>query len=179
MLRLVMALVAPLLATTSLRAADDLPAKAESVPGTCFIYKVDDETGVEKDPAAAFVSRIDLQPLQLKVENKPIPETRFHIGIQLKGANAPMADDHTTSCVGENLAFNCAMKCGDKTVGRFKAEALPTKPNEPKADYLRLVIEGPTVINGCSEGKTPLTVPEGLVGLQIILKGAEKSACFK
>jgi hypothetical protein len=178
MMRLVVALIAPLLATTSLQAADDLPTKAESVPGTCFVYKVDEETGVEKDPASAFVSRIDLQPLQLKVEGKPIPETRFRIGLQLKSDNSPMVDDHSTACIGEKLAFTCTMKCGDKTLGRFKAEALPTKPKEPKADYLRLVIETPTVINGCSEGKKPMTVPEDLVGLQIILKGADKSACF-
>ena len=179
MLRLVMALIAPLVATTSLQAADDLPTKAESVPGTCFIYKVDEETGVEKDPAAAFANRVELQPLQLKVEGKPIPETRFRLGIQLKGTNGPMVDDHTTACVGEKLSFTCTMKCGDKAVGRFKAEALPTKPKEPKADYLRLVFETPTMINGCTEGRTPLTVPEGLVGLQVILKGADKDACFK
>lgn len=176
--RLVLSMLAPMLVTTSLYAADDVP-KAESVPGTCFVYKVDDETGVEKDPAAAVVSRVDLQPLQFKVEGKPLPETRFRIAIQPKGEAGLIADDISAPCTGEKLAFNCNMRCGDKIVGKFKAEALPTKPSEPKADYLRLIIEEPTVLNGCSEGKKPYPVPEGLKGLQVILKGADKAACFK
>lgn len=177
--RMVLSLFAPMVVTTSLYAADDLPAKAEAVPGTCFVYKVDEETGVEKDPASALVSRVDLQPLQFKVEGKPLPETRFRIAIQPKGDDGPISSDVSAACTGEKLAFNCTMRCGDKVVGKFRAEALPTRPSEPKADYLRLVIEGPTVLNGCSEGKKPISVPEGLVGLQVILKGADKAACFR
>ncbi len=176
--RLVLSMLAPMVVTTSLFAADDLP-KVEAAPGTCFVYKADEDTGVEKDPAAGFVSRVDLQPLQFKVEGKPLPETRFRIAIQPKGEAGLIADDISTPCSGEKLAFNCTMKCGDKAVGKFKAEALPTKPTEPKADYLRLTIEDATVLNGCSEGKKPYTVPEGLKGLQIILKGADKASCFK
>jgi hypothetical protein len=71
------------------------------------------------------------------------------------------------------------MKCADKIVGKFRAEALPTRPAEPKANYLRLIIEAPMVLNACSEGKQPLTVPKELTGLQIILKGAEPTACFR
>lgn len=177
--RLAMSIIAPMLVTTSLHAADDLPAKAETVPGTCFVYKVDEETGVEKDPAAAVVSRIDVQPLQFKVEGKPLPDTRFRIGIQPKGTNGPIANDISSTCTGEKLTFTCTMKCGDKVVGKFRAEALQTKPPEPKADYLRLVIEGPTVLNGCTEGKTPFVVPEKLIGAQAILKVAEPAACFR
>lgn len=176
--RLVLSALAPMFMATSLFAADDLP-KAEAAPGTCFVYKVSEETGVEKDPAAAFASRIDLQPLQFKVENKPIPETRLRIAIQPKGETGLIADDTSAACTGEKLTFNCTMKCGDKIVGKFKAEALPTKPSEPKADYLRLTIEDKTVLNGCTEGKKPYTIAEGLKGLQIILKGADKAACFK
>lgn len=176
--RLVLSALAPMFMATSLYAADDVP-KAEAAPGTCFVYKVDEETGIEKDPAAAFASRVDLQPLQFKVETKPIPETRFRIALQPKGESSLIADDISAACTGEKLAFNCTMKCGDKILGKFKAEALPTKPTEPKADYLRLTFEEATVLNGCSEGKKPFTIPEGLKGLQIILKGADKATCFK
>ena len=177
--RLLMSLIAPMLVTTSLRAADDLPAKAEAVPGTCFVYKVEEETGVEKDPASAVVSRIDLQPLQFKVEGKPLPDTRFRIGIQPKGQNGPIENDISSSCTGEKLTFTCTMKCGDKVVGKFRAEALQTKPPEPKADYLRLVIEAPTILNACTEGRKPFTVPEGLIGIQAILKVAKPTDCFR
>lgn len=177
--RLVLSVLASLLMTCAAGAADDLPKQAPPAAGTCFTYTVADETGVEKDPAAAHVNRVDVQPLQYKVENKPIPETRLRIGMLLKHQNGPMPNDVSAACTGEGLAFNCSMRCGDKVVGKFRAEALPTKPTEPKANYLRLVIEAPTVLNGCSEGKTPFTVPAGLTGLQIILKGAEPDACFK
>lgn len=178
--RMVLSLLAPMILTTSLYAADDVPAKAEAAPGTCFVYKIEEETGVEKDPASAFVTRIDLQPLQYKVEGKPLPETRIRIGVLPKGEDeGPIVNDISAPCTGEKLTFNCTMKCGDKVVGKFRAEALPTRPAEPKADYLRLVFETPTVLNGCTEGKKPLELPGGVVGLQIILKGAEKAACFR
>jgi len=173
------ALIVPLLVATSALAADDLPAKAESVPGTCFVYTVEAETGVEKDPAAAIVNRIDLQPLQFKVDGKPLPDTRFRIGVRPKGQNGAIVNDVSAACTGEKLAFACNMKCGDKTVGRFRAEALPTKPTEPKADYLRLVIEAPTVLNGCTEGQQPYTVPPALIGVQVTLKGADRATCFR
>jgi hypothetical protein len=64
-------------------------------------------------------------------------------------------------------------------VGKFRAEALPTKPADPKANYLRLIFEAPTVLNACTEGQKPFTVPGGLTGLQIILKGAERGNCFQ
>jgi len=175
--RTVLSLLATMVATTNLYAADDVP-KVEATPGTCFVYKVDEETGTEKDPASAFASRIDLQPLQYKVD-KPLPDTRFRIAIQPKGESGLTADDISAACTGEKLTFNCSMRCGDKVVGKFKAEALPTRPAEPKADYLRLVIDAPTVINGCTEGKKPYTVPEGLIGLQVILKGTDPKACFR
>lgn len=176
--RYVTAVVTQLLVITSLHAADDLP-KTEATPGTCFVYTVEEETGVEKDPAAAIVNRIELQPLQYKVENKPIPETRIRLGIRPKGQDGPIANDTSTACTGEKLTFACTMKCGDKTVGKFRAEALPTRPTDPKAHFLRLVIEAPTVLNGCTEGKPPFAVPSQLVNLQIILKGAESSACSR
>lgn len=176
--RYVMAVVTQLLVTTSLHAADDLP-KAEATPGTCFVYSVEEETGVEKDPAAAIVNRVNLQPLQYKVESKPIPETRMRIGIRPKGQNGAIATDTSTACTGEKLTFSCTMKCGDKAVGKFRAEALPTRPADPKAHYLRLVIETPTVLNSCSEGKTPFNVPAELVNVQIILKSAEPTACTR
>ena len=176
--RLALSTLAPMFMATSLYAADNAP-KAEAAPGTCFVYKVDEETGVEKDPASTIVGRVDLQPLQFKVEGKPLPETRFRIAIQPRGESGLIADDISAACTGEKLAFTCNLRCGDKVVGKFKAEALPTKPAEPKADYLRLTFEEPTVLNGCSEGKKPYTVPETLKQLQIILKGAEKTACFK
>jgi len=176
--RYAMAVVTQLLVTTSLHAADDLP-KAEAAPGTCFVYTVEEETGVEKDPAAAVVNRVELQPLQYKVESKPVPETRMRLGIRPKGQNGPLATDTSTACTGEKLTFACTMKCGDKAVGKFRAEALPTKPTDPKAHFLRLVIEAPTVLNACTEGKQPYTVPNELVNLQIILKSAEPSACTR
>jgi len=160
-------------------AADDLPKQAKPSAGTCFTYAVTDETGVEKDPASAFVSRVDVQPLQYKVETKPVPETRLRIGVRLKNQNGPVSNDVSSPCSGEGLAFSCTMKCADKIVGKFRAEALPTNPADPKANYLRLIIEGPTVLNACTEGQQPFTVPEGLTGLQIILKGADPGACFR
>lgn len=177
--RLVLPVLALLLMTCRAGAADDVPKKVEPSPGTCFIYTVAEETGVEKDPASVFASRVDIQPLQFKVENKPLPETRLRIGILIKNQNAPIPNDISAPCTGEGLAFNCTMKCGDKVVGKFRAEALPTKPAEPKADYLRLIIEAPTVLNACTEGKQPFTVPNALIGVQIILKGAEPTACFR
>jgi hypothetical protein len=163
---------------SAVSAADDVPKQAAPTSGTCFKYALSDETGVERDPAAAHVSRVDVQPLQFKVENKPLPETRLRIGMLLKNQNGPIPNDHSAPCTGEGLAFNCTMKCGDKVVGKFRAEALPTKPSEPKANYLRLIIEAPTVLNACTEGKEPLTLPNELINLQIILKGAEPSTCF-
>ena len=174
--RYAMAVVTQLLMATSLHAADDLP-KAEATPGTCFVYSVDEEAGVEQDPAAAIVNRVELQPLQYKVENKPIPETRIRLGIRPRGKNGPIATDTSTACTGEKLTFACTMKCGDKTVGKFRAEALPTRPTDPKAHFLRLVIEAPTVLNACTQGKLPYTVPSELVNLQIILKSAPLSDC--
>jgi hypothetical protein len=64
-------------------------------------------------------------------------------------------------------------------LGKFSAEALKTKPPEPKADYLRLVIETPTVLNGCTVGKERFDVPAALIGKQIILKGAAAGSCFR
>jgi hypothetical protein len=176
--RYVMAVVTQLLVTTSLHAADDLP-KAEATPGTCFVYNVDEETGVEKDPAAAVVNRVELQPLQYKIENKPIPETRIRLGIRPRGQNGPLVTDTSAACTGEKLTFACTMKCGDKAVGKFRAEALPTKPTDPKAHFLRLIIEAPTVLNGCTEGKQPYTVPNELVNVQIILKSATPTDCSR
>ena len=71
------------------------------------------------------------------------------------------------------------MRCGEKVVGKFSAEALPTKPTEPKADYLKLVIETPTTLNGCTAGQTSFEIPATLIGKQIILKGATPGSCFK
>ena len=176
--RYVMAIVTQLLVTTSLHAADDLP-KAEATPGTCFIYSVEEETGVEKDPAAAIVNRVELQPLQYKVENKPVPETRMRLGVRPKGDSGPLATDTSAACSGEKLTFACTMKCGDKTVGKFRAEALPTKPTDPKAHFLRLVIEAPSVLNACTEGKQPYSVPNELINVQIILKSAAPSDCTR
>ncbi len=167
-----------LLITPRAFAADDLPAKAEVVPGTCFVYALEKEAGIEPDAAAAFVSRIDLQPLQFKTEGRPLPQTRMRIGLLPKGETGPMADDISTACTGEGLSFTCTMKCGEKILGKFRAEALKTKP-ETKADHLKLVIETPTILNGCAEGKQPFTVPSELINLDIILKGAPASACFK
>lgn len=179
MMRLVLALIAPLLATTSLQAADDLPAKAESVPGTCFVYEATPETAGEIDPASAIVDRIDLQPLQYKSEGKPVPQTRLRLGILPKGDKGPITNDVSAACTGEGLKFSCTMKCADKVLGKFSAEALPTRPSEPKADYLKLVIETPTVLNGCTSGKTAFEVPAPLIGKQIILKGAAAASCFQ
>lgn len=176
--RLVLSLLAPMLVTTSLYAADDLP-KAEPAPGTCFVYKVDEDTGLDKDPASAFISRVDVQPLQFKLGTKPLPETRLRIGILAKDQTGPIPNDISAACTGEGLTFSCSMKCGEKVVGKFRAEALPTKPTEPKANFLRLVIEAPTLLNACTEGKEPYTVPPELTGLQIILKGAEPTSCFR
>ena len=178
-MRLVLALIAPLLATTSLQAADDLPAKAESVPGTCFVYEATPETAGEIDPASVVVERIDLQPLQFKSEGKPLPQTRLRVGVLLKGQKGQIPNDVSAACAGEGLTFTCTMRCGDKVVGKFSAEALPTKPTEPKADYLKLVIETATVLNGCTAGQTPFDVPAPLIGKQIILKGAAPGTCFK
>jgi hypothetical protein len=176
--RLVLPALALLFATTRLYAADDLPPKTEAVPGTCFVYSAEKEAGIEPDPAAAIVSRIDLQPLQFKAEGKPLPQTRMRIGILPKGEKGPMANDISAPCTGEGLSFTCTMKCGDKIVGKFRAEALKTKP-ETKADHLKLVIEGPTLLDGCTEGKQPFNVPPALINVDVILKGAEASACFK
>lgn len=176
--RLALYMLAFLLMTCAASAADDVPKLAAPSPGTCFKYALSDETGVEKDPAATYVSRVDVQPLQYKVENKPLPETRLRIGILSKNQNGPIPNDLSAPCTGEGLAFNCTMKCGEKVVGKFRAEALPTKPRDPKAHYLRLVIQAPTVLNACSEGKGAFTLPNELVNLQIILKGAEPSTCF-
>jgi len=177
--RLTSYLLAFMLIASHANAADDLPKQPPPSPGTCFIYAVTEETGVEKDPASAFVSRVDVQPLQYKVENKPIPETRLRIGMLLKNQSTPIPNDVSAPCSGEGLAFNCTMKCGDKVLGKFRAEALPTKPADPKANYLRLVFEAPTVLNACTEGEKPFTVPAELAGLQIILKGSEGGTCFK
>jgi hypothetical protein len=177
--RLALSVLASLLMTGAAGAADDLPKQVTPLPGTCFTYSVSEETGIERDPASAFVGRIDIQPLQFKVENKPLPETRLRIGVLLKNQSGPIPNDVSAPCTGEKLAFNCAMKCADKVVGKFRAEALPTKPNDPKANYLRLIIEAPTVLNACTEGEKPFEIPTELVGLQIILKSTEPSACFR
>lgn len=176
--RLALYALAFLSMTSVVAAADDVPKQTTPSPGTCFKYLLSDETGVEKDPAATYVSRVDVQPLQYKVENKPLPETRLRIGVLAKNQNGPIPNDLSAPCTGEGLAFHCTMKCGDKIVGKFRAEALPTKPKEPKANYLRLIIEAPTVLNACSEGKQAFALPNELVNLQIILKGAEPSTCF-
>jgi hypothetical protein len=179
MMRLVLALIVPLLATTTLQAADDLPAKAEAVPGTCFAYAATPETAGEIDPTSAIVERIDLQPLQFKAEGKPLPQTRLRIGVLPKGQQGPIPNDISAACSGEGLTFTCTMRCGEKVVGKFSAEALPTKPTEPKADYLKLVIETPTTLNGCTAGQTSFEIPATLIGKQIILKGATPGSCFK
>jgi hypothetical protein len=168
-----------LLATSRTDAADDLPAKVQAQPGTCFTYEPKLETPGEVDPAAAIVTRIDLQPLQLKLEGKPIPQTRLRIGVLPRGQDGPIPNDISAACTGEGLTFTCTMRCADKVVGKFSAEALKTKPPEPKADYLRLVIEDPTVLNGCTAGKEKFDVPAALIGKQIILKGVEAGACFR
>jgi hypothetical protein len=168
-----------LLATSRTDAADDLPAKIQAQPGTCFTYEPKLETPGEVDPAAAIVSRIDLQPLQLKLEGKPLPQTRLRIGVLPKDETGPIPNDISAACTGEGLTFTCTMRCGDKVVGKFSAEALQTKPPEPKADYLKLVIEAPTVLNGCTVGKGPSEVPAALIGKQIILKGAAPGTCFR
>jgi hypothetical protein len=179
MMRLVLALIVPLLATTTLQAADDLPAKAEAVPGTCFAYAATPETAGEIDPTSAIVERIDLQPLQFKAEGKPLPQTRLRIGVLPKGQQGPIPNDISAACSGEGLTFTCTMRCGEKVVGKFSAEALPTKPTEPKADYLKLVIETRTTLNGCTAGQTSFEIPATLIGKQIILKGATPGSCFK
>lgn len=161
-------------------AADPAPLKpTPPIAGTCFSYSLSKETGMAKDPASAFLKRVDVQPLQYKVEGKPIPDTRLRLGVSLKNQSGPIVSEISAPCTGEKLAFTCTFACGEKTVGKFKAEALPTDPKDPKAHYLRLVIEAPTVLNACTESKKPLPLPEGLVNLQIILKGAEIDACFK
>jgi len=178
--RFVLSVLVPLLLMTGRAdAADDVPKQVPPSPGTRFTYTVANEPGMEKDPASAVVSRIDIQPLQFKVEKKPLPETRIRIGILTKTQGTSIPNDISAPCTGEGLAFNCTMKCADKIIGKFRAEALPTRPNEPKASYLRLIIEEPTVLNGCSEGKEPFIVPKELIGLQIILKGAAPAACFR
>lgn len=177
--RLALSAIACLLTTLVAGAADDLPKKAPPSIGTCFTYQVTNDTSVETDPAGAVLSRVDVQPLQYKIENKPLPETRLRIGFLLKNQDGPMPNDVSAPCTGEGLAFNCTLRCADKVVGKFRAEALPTRPAEPKADYLRLIVETPTVLNSCSEGKQPFTVPKELINLQIILKGAEPRSCFR
>jgi hypothetical protein len=179
MMRLVLALIVPLLATTTLQAADDLPAKAEAVPGTCFAYAATPETAGEIDPTSAIVERIDLQPLQFKAEGKPLPQTRLRIGVLPKGQQGPIPNDISAACSGEGLTFTCTMRCGEKVLGKFSAQALPTNPAEPKADYLKLVIEAATTLNGCTAGQTPFEIPAALIGKQIILKGAVPGSCFK
>jgi hypothetical protein len=179
MMRLVLALIVPLLATTTLQAADDLPAKAEAVPGTCFTYVATPETAGEIDPTSAIVERIDLQPLQFKVEGKPLPQTRLRIGVLPKGQTGPIPNDISSACSGEGLTFTCTMRCGEKIVGKFRAEALPTKATEPKADYLKLVIETATTLNGCTAGQTSFEIPAMLIGKQIIMKGAATASCFR
>lgn len=176
--RLLSALLVCLLTTAPLAAADDLPAIA-AVPGTCFVYEATPETAGEIDPASAIVERIDLQPLQYKSEGKPVPQTRLRLGILPKGEKGAIPNDVSAACTGEGLKFSCTMRCADKIVGRFSAEALPTRPTEPKADYLKLVIETPTVLNGCTSGKTAFDVPPQLIGKQIILKGAAAGGCFR
>ena len=177
--RLLPAMLVCLLTTSRLDAADDLPATIAAVPGTCFLYEATPETAGEIDPASAIVERIDLQPLQFKMEGKPLAQTRLRVGILLKGQTGAIPNDISAACTGEGLTFTCTMRCGDKVVGKFSAEALPTKPTEPKADYLKLVIEAPTVLNGCTAGKQPSDVPATLIGKQIILKGAAAGTCFR
>ncbi|MEO8651967.1 MAG: hypothetical protein ABI391_06665 [Hyphomicrobiaceae bacterium] len=177
--RLLPAMLVCLLSTSCLEAADDLPANMSAVPGTCFVYEAAPETAGEIDPASAIVERLDLQPLQFKTEGKPIPVTRLRIGVLLKGQTGPIPNDISAACTGEGLTFTCTMRCGEKIVGKFSAEALPTKPTDPKADYLKLVIEAPTVLNGCTAGKEPFDVPAALIGKQIILKGAATASCFR
>lgn len=166
-------------ATSRLNAADDLPPSLQAVPGTCFTYEAKPETAADIDPVAAIVERIDLQPLQFKAEGKPLPQTRLRIGVLPKGQTGPIPNDISAACTGEGLTFTCTMRCGEKILGKFSAEALQTKPPEPKADYLRLVIEAPTVLNGCTVGKGPFDVPAALIGKQIILKGAAAGTCFR
>jgi len=168
-----------LLATSRLDAADDLPPNIQAAPGTCFTYQAVAETAGEIDPAAAIVDRIELQPLQFKIEGKPLPQTRLRIGVLPKGQDGPIPNDISAACTGEGLTFTCTMRCADKVVGKFSAEALQTKPPEPKADYLKLVIEAPTVLNGCTTGKSPSDVPAALIGKQVILKGAAAGTCFR
>jgi hypothetical protein len=177
--RLLPALLVCLLTTIRLEAADDLPANVPAVPGTCFVYEATPETAGETDPASAIVDRIDLQPLQYKSEGKPIPQTRLRLGVRPKGQTGPIPNDISAACTGEGLKFSCTMRCADKVVGKFSAEALPTRPSEPKADYLKLVIEAPTVLNACAAGKTRFDVPAPLIGKQIILKGAAAAGCFQ
>ena len=177
--RLLPAILVCLSTSSRLDAADDLPPNLQAVPGTCFTYEPNPETAGEMDPAAAVVSRIDLQPLQFKTEGKPLPQTRLRIGILAKNSTGPIPNDISAACTGEGLTFTCTMRCGDKVLGKFSAEALQTKPPEPKADYLKLVIEAPIVLNGCTAGKEPSDVPAALIGKQIILKGAAKGTCFK
>ena len=174
-----LSVLACLLATSHANAADDLPPNLQAVPGTCFTYEPKPETAGEIDPAAGIVARIDLQPLQFKMEGKPVPHTRLRIGVLPRGAASPMPNDTSAACTGEGLTFTCTMRCGDKVVGKFSAEALKTKPPDPKADYLRLVIETPTILNGCTAGKEKFDVPVALIGKQIILKGAEAGLCFR
>jgi hypothetical protein len=177
--RLWSALLVSLISTTRLVAADDLPANIPGVPGTCFVYEAKPETVGEIDPASAIVDRIDLQPLQFKIEGKPLPQTRLRIGVLPKGQAGPIPNDISAACMGEGLTFTCTMRCGEKVIGKFSAEALQTKPPEPKADYLKLIIEAPTVLNGCTAGKKPSDVPAPLIGKQVILKGAAAGACFR
>ena len=177
--RLLPTLLVCLLSTTRLDAADDLPANISAVPGTCFVYEATPETAGEIDPASAIVDRIDVQPLQFKTEGKPLPQTRLRIGVLPKGQTGPIPNDISAACSGEGLTFTCTMRCGEKIVGKFSAEALPTKATEPKADYLKLVIEAATVINGCTAGQTPFEIPATLIGKQIILKGAATASCFR
>lgn len=177
--RLLSALLVCLFATAPLEAADDLAENVPAVPGTCFVYEATPETAGEIDPASAIVERIDLQPLQYKSEGKPVPQTRLRLGILPKGEKGAIPNDVSAACTGEGLKFSCTMRCADKIVGRFSAEALPTRPTEPKADYLKLVIETATVLNGCTAGKTRFDVPAALIGKQIILKGAAPTTCFR
>ena len=176
--RLLPTMLVCLLSATRLGAADDVPTTVPGVPGTCFVYEAIQETAGDIDPASMIVDRIDLQPLQFKMEGKPLPQTRLRIGVRAKGQTGPMPNDISAACAGEGLTFTCTMRCGEKVIGRFSAEALQTKPPEPKADYLKLVIEAPTVLNGCTTGKESSDVPATLIGKQIILKGAATNTCF-
>jgi hypothetical protein len=168
-----------LLTTAPLEAADDLPPNIHAQPGTCFTYEPKLEAPGEVDPAAAIVTRIDLQPLQFKMEGKPIPQTRLRIGVLPRGQDGSIPNDISAACTGEGLTFTCTMRCGDKVVGKFSAEALKTKPPEPKADYLKFVIEAPTALNECTVGKERFDVPAELIGKQIILKGVPAASCFR